>query len=204
MCAPTASDDASAAPTPKENPKETPQEDPHDIQERFVNNHQRDFPRALREIKNGKKESCWLWWILPAAPYTVNGVEKGSTTNRKYALRGDEAVEAFLSFKSEDGTDLRQNYFDIVSAIYKQMKRGKSLRELLGDLDDVKVVSSLELFAHVAEQMEDNELAFVCRNVLELYAKYAKKRAKNSRKIPGLKKLLGLKKSAPQRYTSHF
>ena len=124
--------------------------------------------------------------------------------NKKYALRGDEAVEAFLSFPKEQGVDLRQNYIDIATAIYKQMRKGKSLRSLMGDLDDVKAVSSFDSFARAAQQMGDSEVALICHQVLELAEKYAKKRAKNSRKLPGFKQLLGLKKSKPQRHTWHY
>lgn len=195
-------------------PRQDDDDDPHDIQDRFVNNHRRDFPKALREINNGKKETCWLWYILPAAPYIVNGVEKGSAMNRKFALRGDDAVEAFLTFENDQGVDLRQNYIDMATAIYKQMKKkGKSLRDLLGDLDDAKAVSSFELFARIAEQrMEDSELALICRQVLELAQKHAKKRARNSRtkQLSGLKNLFGLKNkqsnsnNKPQRHTWHY
>ena len=33
--------------------------------------------RAVREIYNGKKVSCWMWFCFPTAPYMVDGVEQG-------------------------------------------------------------------------------------------------------------------------------
>jgi len=72
--------------------------DPHNIECRFVYHHEQYFWQAIEEIKNGRKESCWSWFLLPTAPYIVDGVELGSSTNRAYALRGDDAVVAYLTF----------------------------------------------------------------------------------------------------------
>lgn len=33
--------------------------------ERFKKAQERDYPVALREIKNGRKESHWIWYIFP-------------------------------------------------------------------------------------------------------------------------------------------
>ena len=45
------------------------------------------FDTALREIIDGKKESCWIWFVFPAADFPG-----GSATNKFYALgSGEEA-----------------------------------------------------------------------------------------------------------------
>lgn len=33
---------------------------------RFIDAHLRDYPNALSEIKNGRKQSHWMWYIFPA------------------------------------------------------------------------------------------------------------------------------------------
>ena len=32
---------------------------------RFIDAQNEDYDRALKEIKNGKKESHWIWYIFP-------------------------------------------------------------------------------------------------------------------------------------------
>ena len=51
--------------------------DPYDL-DRFCSEQRNDYARALNEIRNGSKRSCWMWYCLPTAPWVVNGVERGS------------------------------------------------------------------------------------------------------------------------------
>ncbi|MCR4814926.1 MAG: DUF1810 domain-containing protein, partial [Lachnospiraceae bacterium] len=32
---------------------------------RFIERQKEDYPTALKEIQNGRKESHWMWWIFP-------------------------------------------------------------------------------------------------------------------------------------------
>eukprot|EP00565_Helicotheca_tamesis_P001415 CAMPEP_0185733536 /NCGR_PEP_ID=MMETSP1171-20130828/19829_1 /TAXON_ID=374046 /ORGANISM="Helicotheca tamensis, Strain CCMP826" /LENGTH=287 /DNA_ID=CAMNT_0028403297 /DNA_START=116 /DNA_END=976 /DNA_ORIENTATION=+ len=158
-------------------------DDPHNIVPRFADNHLVFFPTALGEIRSGEKRSCWMWFILPTAPHIVNGVERGSIMNRRFALRGDEAVDAYLSLKrrydpydvndedeKEEGreVDLRQNYIDMASAVHKQLERGERMASLFGPIDDVKAVSSFQLFEKAGIRRNDDELSSLCRKVLDL------------------------------------
>jgi hypothetical protein len=79
---------------------------------------------------------------LPTPPYILDGIERGSPTNRKHALRGDDQAHAFVDFSS-NGVNLRQNYIAIGNAIRTQLRHGLFLRDLLGPLDDSKAISSL-------------------------------------------------------------
>ena len=152
-------------------------DDPHNIYERFVVNQQMMFPQALSEIRQGQKRSCWFWFVLPCAPYVVNGSERGSSMNRHFALRGDEAVKAYLAYKDEETKfSLRQNYILIVSAISQQLKYGNSLLNMLGPLDKDKAISSFKLFGRIAKQINDQELEQVCDRALELSSKTNKKK----------------------------
>ena len=130
-----------------------------------------DFPAALQEIKNGEKQSCWLWFMLPTAPYIVDGKERGSEMNRLYALRGDDAVIAFLTFETVDGVNLRRNYIELLTAIKKQQLKGNTLRWMFGSVDDVKVINSFRLFERVGREIGDEELYKLCREILDLCAK---------------------------------
>lgn len=58
---------------------------------RFVEAQQRDFCVALREVRNGRKESHWMWYIFPQ----FQGLGK-NPMSKYYAIQNlDEAV-AFL------------------------------------------------------------------------------------------------------------
>ena len=174
-------------------------DDPHNIYSRFVANQQLMFTTALSEIKRGEKKSCWLWYVLPTAPHVVNGVERGSSTNRHFALRGDNAVKAFLTFPPQtistavddeykkytminsalteqhtpaDTVDLKKNYLQMAEAILYQLSK-KNVRpvQLFGPTDLPKVKSSIELFHRVAQDIGEGQrdIAKVCGDVLKVY-----------------------------------
>ncbi len=33
--------------------------------ERFIEAHQRNYQTALREVRNGRKQTHWMWFIFP-------------------------------------------------------------------------------------------------------------------------------------------
>ena len=141
--------------------------DPHAIEERFLEPHQQILELALNELQNGCKESCWSWYFLPTPPHLVDGVERGSPMNQKYALRSDDQVHAFLEFARGD-VSLRRNYIEIVTAIRQQLQHGLTLRELLGPMDAPKAISSFHLFERIGLDRNDTELYTVCGDVLEI------------------------------------
>jgi uncharacterized protein (DUF1810 family) len=141
--------------------------DSHGIEKRFLKPHRQMFVVALQELENGCKVSCWSWYFLPTPPYIVDGIERGSPMNQKYALRGDDEVNAFLGF-SQEGVNLRQNYLAIVTTIRSQLQHGLSLSDLLGPVDASKAISSFQLFERIGMDREDAELYTLCGDVLEL------------------------------------
>ena len=85
--------------------------DPFDLQ-RFVDKQvPAAFSAALAEIKAGRKQTHWSWWLFPTAPFVVDGKERGSATNRAFALRdrpphgltGEDAAAAFLARPPQRG-----------------------------------------------------------------------------------------------------
>lgn len=109
----------------------------------------------------------WMYFIIPTPPYIVKGVERGSADNRKYALRSDDEVEAFLGFQDE-GVDLRGNYLGIMRAVRDQLRAGKHPMSLLGKLSAPKLCSSVRLFERVTTGMGDRELHSVLEELMEL------------------------------------
>ena len=113
-------------------------------------------------------------FIFPCAPWVVSGRERGSGTNREYALRdlppndlrGDDAARAFLRYRAK-GVDLRGNFLTITAALGDQLESGKTLLSVVGGLDDPKVRSSLLLFERVARGGWDDEINAVCARALK-------------------------------------
>lgn len=145
-------------------------DDPHDFIGRYVSNQKTTFRTAVNEIKNGRKETHWFWFVLPTSPYVVNGVEQGSRTNRYFSLRSDEEVLAYLDFEAQ-GVNLRNNYITILTEIKSQMKKGKSLDKLFPAKDVPKAVASFCLFERVARENSDHEVFQLCYDVLALHEK---------------------------------
>ena len=62
--------------------------------ERFVEAQSRDYETALREIRNGKKRSHWMWYIFPR--------ERGlgmTETSRYYAIQEMGEATDYLEHK---------------------------------------------------------------------------------------------------------
>ena len=58
---------------------------------RFVEVQEDLFPQSLAEIKNGRKESHWMWFIFPQ----IAGLGI-SSLSQKYAIRGKDEAVAYL------------------------------------------------------------------------------------------------------------
>ena len=147
--------------------------DPFGLRWRFVREQSGGmFARALGEIQDGCKRSCWMWFVFPTAPWVVNGREKGSMTNRRYALRdledpksGTDAARAYLRFQ-DPNVDLRGNYLAIALAVADQLERGIPCTELMGFLDAPKLKSSLQLFFDASKGGFDEEIHAACARAL--------------------------------------
>jgi uncharacterized protein (DUF1810 family) len=108
---------------------------------RFLAAHRDDFDRALSEIETGRKRSHWMWYIFPQ----VAGLG-ASSMSRRYAIVSLDEARAFLL----DPT-LGPNYERIVRAVWHQVvELGMTIHSIFGSPDDVKLVSSLTLFAGAA------------------------------------------------------
>lgn len=106
--------------------------------ERFLEAQERDYSRALSEIKAGKKTSHWIWYIFPQ----IDGLGFSSTA-RYYAIKDLE--EAIMYYKNDT---LRSRLIEISQELLKH--KDKSSVEILGDVDSLKVCSCMTLFDIVA------------------------------------------------------
>ena len=104
----------------------------------FHTAHQEDYHRALTEINNGKKTTHWMWYIFPQ----MKGLGH-SETAQYYGLADEAEARSFLADPIL-GAHLRE-----ISEILLQ-HRGKSASAIFGYPDDLKLRSSMTLFAQVA------------------------------------------------------
>ena len=108
------------------------------------------FAAALDEVRAGGKRSHWIWYVFPQ----IDGLGSSPTAQR-FALHGEEETAAFLR-----DSELRGRYLTIASAVEEQLRTypGTSLRMLMGSgIDARKLVSSLTLFRHVAQELHARE-----------------------------------------------
>lgn len=59
---------------------------------RFLDAQENDFERALAEIKRGRKQSHWMWYIFPQ----IAGLGS-SETSRFYAVKDRAEAELYLA-----------------------------------------------------------------------------------------------------------
>jgi len=146
-------------------------DDPHNLIPRYVETQRHSFRTALSELRAGYKYGCWMWFVFPTPPYIVDGVELGSSMNRKFALRTDEAGVAYLRLPPVHGVSLRDNYVASLCAVEEQLASGNDLINVFGPMDDVKALSSFALFERLSRLGKDDELNALCKRVLLLCEK---------------------------------
>lgn len=113
--------------------------DPHDLQ-RFVAAQDRGdtYDFALAEMRAGRKTSHWMWFVFPQ----LAGLGS-SAMSRTYAIGSLAEARAYL-----DHPVLGPRLRECADALVGQT--GRSAREILGEVDAVKLRSSMTLFARAA------------------------------------------------------
>jgi|ERR1051326_6363906 uncharacterized protein (DUF1810 family) len=107
---------------------------------RFLTAQTEDYDCALEELQRGRKESHWIWYIFPQ----VAGLGHSSMA-QKYAVQSREEAVAYLNH-SILGTRLKQ----CCEALLKHS--GKKVEDIMGFPDDLKLRSSMTLFAMVSAE----------------------------------------------------
>ncbi len=112
--------------------------DPFDLQ-RFIKAQQDYYSTALAEITQGKKQSHWIWFIFPQ----FIGLGHSPTASR-YAIKSLAEARAYLEHPV-----LGPRLIQCAQAMLGL--KGKSVRDILGCPDDLKLRSSATLFAQISE-----------------------------------------------------
>lgn len=103
--------------------------------DRFVLAQQRDFETALTEISYGKKQTHWMWYIFPQ----IQGLGF-SESAKYYAVRDIREAAAYLAHPI-----LGARLETIARELLKH--KDKTAQQIFGSPDDLKLRSSMTLFA---------------------------------------------------------
>lgn len=127
---------------------------------RLLEAHGQDFDRALAEIRGGKKQTHWMWFVFPQAPR-----QGESSTASQYAVPSVKHAAAFLKHEV-----LGRNYLEITREARQQLLESASSQKVLGLFgkpDHLKFVSSVTLMGAVARRNGLTDVADVCDECLE-------------------------------------
>lgn len=116
--------------------------DPFDLQ-RFVDAQARVYHTVVEELRTGRKRSHWIWFVFPQ----VAGLGRSPTAER-YAISSLEEARAYL-VHDVLGPRLHE-CARLVSAV-----QGRSIHDIFGSPDDLKVRSSMTLFARATADNQD-------------------------------------------------
>jgi len=108
-------------------------DDPYDLH-RFTKAQRNTYDRVLAELRNGKKQTHWMWYIFPQ----IDGLGH-SATSRRYAIKSIEEARQYLNHPV-----LGKRLLECVKVILAI--EGRSISEIFGDPDDMKLKSSMTLF----------------------------------------------------------
>lgn len=104
---------------------------------RFLDAQNKLYLTALSEIKKGKKQTHWMWFIFPQ----IKGLGTSSIANY-YAINDLKEAGDFLQHP------VLAKHLVEISKLLLTFKR-KSIESVLGDLDARKLRSSMTLFSQV-------------------------------------------------------
>lgn len=112
-------------------------EDTHDLQ-RFLSAQEPTYARALAELRNGRKQSHWMWFVFPQ----FKGLGR-SPTSVFYAIKSEDEARAYLRHPV-----LGARLVECAEALLAI--EGRTASEIFGFPDDVKLRSCMTLFEAVA------------------------------------------------------
>jgi uncharacterized protein (DUF1810 family) len=102
--------------------------------DRFKEAQYTSYAQALQEIKQGRKQSHWMWYIFPQ----IQGLGFSSMA-QYYAIQDLEEAKAYLQDEV-----LSSRLTEVSKALLKH--KDKTARQILGSPDDLKLKSCMTLF----------------------------------------------------------
>jgi uncharacterized protein (DUF1810 family) len=112
-------------------------EDPHKLN-RFISAQEGIYDDVLAELRGGRKRTHWMWFIFPQ----IDGLGHSATT-RYYAVKSMEEARRYLAHPV-----LGKRLVECTAAVLAV--EGRSISDIFGYPDDMKLMSSMTLFSHAA------------------------------------------------------
>jgi uncharacterized protein (DUF1810 family) len=112
--------------------------DPFDLG-RFISAQEGIYDSVLAELRRGQKRTHWMWFIFPQ----IDGLAH-SATSKHYAIKSTEEARQYLNHPVLGARLLE--CAETVLAV-----EGRSVSDIFGYPDDLKLKSSMTLFAYVAD-----------------------------------------------------
>jgi uncharacterized protein (DUF1810 family) len=117
-------------------------DDPYDLQ-RFVDAQNGVYESVINELRAGRKRSHWIWFVFPQ----IQGLGRSPTAMR-FAIASADEARAYLAHELL-GPRLRE-----CARLVSQID-GRSIEEIFGWPDHLKVRSSMTLFARSTDDNGD-------------------------------------------------
>jgi uncharacterized protein (DUF1810 family) len=105
--------------------------------QRFVDAQASTFEKAVEELRAGRKQTHWMWFVFPQ----IRGLGR-SEAARYFAIASRDEARAYLNHALLSAR-LRE-----CTQIVRQT-RGRSIGQIFGAPDDLKFHSSMTLFAKI-------------------------------------------------------
>jgi uncharacterized protein (DUF1810 family) len=106
--------------------------------DRFVEAQNESYDNIIRELKIGKKVTHWMWYVFPQ----IAGLGRNATA-KFYEIRDQNEARAYLAHPI-----LGQRLLECTK-ILLTLER-KSALDIFGDIDALKLRSSMTLFSSIA------------------------------------------------------
>ena len=104
---------------------------------RFIDAQKDVYPIALKEIKQGYKQSHWMWYIFPQ----IHGLGY-SSTSKYYAIKSIEEAKEYMKHPI-----LSKNLIEI-SNVLLELETNDSIK-IFGTIDSKKLQSCMTLFNEI-------------------------------------------------------
>jgi uncharacterized protein (DUF1810 family) len=114
-------------------------DDPFDLQ-RYLDAQAQVYERVCAELRSGRKTSHWMWFVFPQ----IHGLGS-SPMSRRFAISSAREANAYL-----DHAILGARLQECCRILMQTEDR--SAHDIFGSPDDLKLHSSMTLFANVAVQ----------------------------------------------------
>jgi uncharacterized protein (DUF1810 family) len=120
---------------------------------------------AKNELTQGKKKSCWAWYIFPQLAgiieHITSGCSQSSHSNKKYSIPSLDEAKELLNNKR-----FKENLRKVTNLVIKALDNNNSLKNIMNN-DDRKFLSSMRLFYIASFELNNSELSILFKKALK-------------------------------------